>query len=58
MTSSIYQELDFRLMSQLDENNYATFYQYDAEGKLIRVKKETERGVMTLQEVRQNAPKQ
>ncbi|WP_428741888.1 PKD domain-containing protein, partial [Tenacibaculum sp.] len=41
-----------RLMSELDENNYATFYEYDLEGGLVRVKKETEKGVYTIQETR------
>lgn len=41
-----------RLMAELNENNYATFYEYDEEGKLIRIKKETEKGIVTLQESR------
>ncbi len=39
-----------RLMAELDENHFATFYEYDEDGKLVRVKKETERGIMTIQE--------
>jgi|GEM_PF-422037 len=50
----VYHMFDFKYMAQLDENNFATFYEYDAEGKLVRVKKETERGIMTLQENRSN----
>ncbi|MBI3883691.1 MAG: hypothetical protein HY305_05640, partial [Sphingobacteriales bacterium] len=38
--------------SELDENNYASFYEYDDDGTLVRVKKETARGVMTIQETR------
>ncbi len=38
----------------LDENNFATFYEYDDEGKLIRIKKESERGIMTVQENREH----
>jgi hypothetical protein len=41
-----------RLMAEMDENNFATFYEYDDEGILIRVKKETERGIMTIKETR------
>jgi hypothetical protein len=41
-----------RLMAELDENNFAAFYEYDDEGTLIRVKKETERGIMTIKETR------
>lgn len=58
MVSYVYDPVNLRLMAQLDERNYATFYEYDEEGKLIRVKKETERGVMTIQENRDNIKKQ
>lgn len=39
-------------MAEIDENGFATFYEYDDEGLLVRVKKETERGTMTLKESR------
>lgn len=52
MKSYVYDESSLRLMAELDENNYATFYEYDDEGGLIRVKKETERGIMTIKESR------
>lgn len=58
MLSYVYDPVNLRLMAQLDERNYATFYEYDEEGKLVRVKKETERGVMTIQENRDNIRKQ
>ncbi len=57
MKSFVYDEATQRLMAELDENNYATFYEYDQEGGLIRVKKETERGVYTIQETRSNTIK-
>ncbi len=47
-----------RLMAELDENNFATFYEYDDEGILVRVKKETERGIMTIKETRSSYKKQ
>ena len=50
----VYHMFDFKYMAQLDENNFATFYEYDQEGKLVRLKKETELGIMTLQENRNN----
>lgn len=50
--SYVYDARSKRLMSVLDENHYATFYEYDEDGKLIRVKKETERGIVTIQEGR------
>ncbi|WP_422106246.1 hypothetical protein [Winogradskyella sp.] len=52
MKSFVYDNQNYRLMAELDENNYATYYEYDQEGGLVRVKKETERGVMTIQETR------
>ncbi|MEM9836790.1 MAG: hypothetical protein AAF828_09830, partial [Bacteroidota bacterium] len=54
MTGYVYNPETLRLMSQLDENNYATYYEYDDEGKLIRVKRETDRGVMTISEQHNN----
>ncbi|MHC0439215.1 hypothetical protein [Flavobacterium sp. 3-210] len=50
--SFIYDPQTFKLMSELDENNYSTFYEYDNEGGLVRVKKETAKGVKTIQETR------
>jgi hypothetical protein len=57
MKSYVYDPVSLRLWAELDENNYATFYEYDEEGALIRVKKETERGVKTIQESRNNTVK-
>lgn len=57
MKSYVYDPSTQRLTAELDENNYATYYEYDDEGNLIRVKKETERGVMTIQETRINQSK-
>jgi len=54
MKSYSYDFRTLRLMAEMDENNYATFYEYDLEGNLVRIKKETERGIKTLQESRQN----
>jgi len=52
MKSFVYDPDTQRLMAELDENNYATFYEYDKEGGLVRVKKETEKGIYTIQETR------
>lgn len=50
----VYDPNTMRLVAELDERNYAKIYEYDEEGKLIRVKKETEKGIMTIQENREN----
>lgn len=55
--SYVYDPISLKLVAELDENNYATFYEYDQEGTLIRTKKETERGVVTITENRQSNPK-
>jgi alpha-amylase/alpha-mannosidase (GH57 family) len=52
LKSFVYNPSNFFLMAELDENNYATMYEYDDEGTLIRIKKETERGMMTVKENR------
>ncbi|MCW3094076.1 MAG: hypothetical protein JWP81_5145 [Ferruginibacter sp.] len=52
LKSFVYNPINIRLMAELDENNYASFYEYDDDGTLIRVKKETERGVKTIKETR------
>jgi hypothetical protein len=52
MKSFVYHPTTLRLLAELDENNYASFYEYDDEGTLIRVKKETARGIKTISETR------
>jgi hypothetical protein len=52
MKSMVYNPVNLRLMAELDENNYASFYEYDDDGTLVRVKKETERGIQTIKEIR------
>lgn len=57
MITYVYDPLTLRLVAELDERNYAKLYEYDEEGKLIRIKKETEKGIMTIQETRENSSK-
>jgi hypothetical protein len=52
MKSFTYDIYSRRLMAELDENNYATFYEYDDEGILVRIKRETETGIQTVKEAR------
>ncbi len=52
MKSFVYSPSTLKLAAQLDENNFATFYEYDQEGLLVRVKKETDKGIMTVSESR------
>jgi PA14 domain len=52
LKSFVYHSSNLRLMAELDENNYATFYEYDDDGTLTRVKKETINGIKTITETR------
>ncbi|MFN0081896.1 MAG: hypothetical protein ACKVOM_05210 [Ferruginibacter sp.] len=54
----VYHSSNLRLMAELDENNYASFYEYDDDGTLTRVKKETQRGIKTITETRSALYKQ
>ncbi|MNK00316.1 hypothetical protein D3C87_180990 [compost metagenome] len=54
MISYVYDPITLRLVAELDERNYAKIFEYDEEGKLIRVKKETEKGIMTIQQTNEN----
>jgi len=51
--SYVYDLTNYRLKAVLDNNNYATFYNYDEEGNLFLVKKETAEGIKTIQETRE-----
>ena len=57
MTNYVYDDVSLKLLSELDANGYAKFYEYSQEGELIRIKQETERGIMTIQESRSSTPK-
>ncbi|MCW3123053.1 MAG: hypothetical protein JWQ38_2545 [Flavipsychrobacter sp.] len=57
MKSFVYHPFTEKLMATLDENNFATLYEYDQEGNLVRVKKETAKGIMTVSESRGGNPK-
>lgn len=58
MVSYVYDKDRLRLMAVLDNQNYATIYNYDLEGNLTQVKQETERGIMTLKSGRITTKKQ
>jgi hypothetical protein len=57
MKSFVYNPYNLKPAAELDENNYATFYEYDNDGTLIRVKKETKLGIKTIQETRSSLQK-
>lgn len=57
MNSYVYDRTTMKLMAELDANNYATFYVYDEAGNLVKMKKETEKGIKTITEGRKDIPK-
>lgn len=57
MKSMVYDPYSLRLMAELDDRNFATFYEYDEEGTLVRIKKETEKGIYTIKESRSGLKK-
>jgi len=50
MKSYVYDLTDYRLQAILDEENFASFFFYDAEGNLHLTKKETREGIKTINE--------
>jgi hypothetical protein len=57
MKGYVYEDITKRFIAELDENNFATFYEYDEDGTLVRVKKETEKGIFTIKEIRKSLKK-
>lgn len=53
----VYDRETLRLLTSFDDQHFGLYYQYDAEGKLIRKLLETERGMKTVQEAQYNVPK-
>ncbi|MBL7813196.1 MAG: hypothetical protein JNL57_13320, partial [Bacteroidetes bacterium] len=54
MQTYVYDYRNYRLMSTLDDNNFAIYFEYDEEGSLIRKKVETRKGIMTISENKNN----
>lgn len=57
MLSKVYNPGTLELMAELDDRNFATVYQYDADHNLVRINKETEKGVLTTVETRKGLKK-
>jgi hypothetical protein len=56
MTTYVYDPNNQRLITSFDDQHFGMYYQYNAEGKLVRKLIETEKGVKTLQEAQYNTP--
>jgi hypothetical protein len=48
----VYSPDSHRLLATLNENNFATFFSYDEDGSLYLVRRETVRGILSVQEGR------
>jgi len=58
MICYVYDVNTLRLLTSFDDQHFGLFYQYNAEGKLVRKLIETERGIKTVQETQYNTPLQ
>ncbi|MDB5274750.1 MAG: hypothetical protein JWO58_3117 [Chitinophagaceae bacterium] len=56
MTCYVYDRTNFRLLASFDDQHFGLYYQYNAEGKLVRKLVETERGMKTISETQYNTP--
>lgn len=56
-TCFVYDAASLRLLTKFDDQHFGRYYQYDAEGKLIRELVETERGIKPLREAYYHTPK-
>lgn len=57
-TAYVYDVKNYRLITSFDDRHFGLFYQYDAQGKLIRKIAETERGKKTITETLYNTSKE
>ena len=48
MKTYVYDPVTHWLEAELDAQHYATFYNYDLDGNMVQVKKETARGIQTI----------
>lgn len=58
MNTYVYDPATLWLIAELDNWNFATYYDYDEEGQLTQVKKETLNGIVTLSTSRSNVVQQ
>lgn len=56
-TAYVYDPSTLKLLASFDDQHFGLFYQYDAEGRLIRKQVETTRGRRTVQETQYNTPR-
>ncbi|MES2286130.1 MAG: hypothetical protein V4547_10610 [Bacteroidota bacterium] len=52
----VYDSKTLKLLASFDDQHFGMYYQYNAEGKLVRKKIETEKGLKTIQETQYHTP--
>jgi YD repeat-containing protein len=52
----VYDLATLRLIASFDDQNFGLFYQYNAEGKLVRKMVETQNGLKTVTETQYHSP--
>lgn len=52
----VYDTRTLKLLASFDDQHFGMYYQYNAEGKLVRKKIETEKGLKTIQETQYHTP--
>ena len=57
MTTYVYDVKTLKILTSFDDQHFGLYYQYNAEGKLVRQLIETENGMKTIQETQYNIPK-
>ena len=56
MKTYVYDTKTLRLLTSFDDQHFGLYYQYNAEGQLVRKMIETERGMKTITETNYNTP--
>ncbi len=54
MKCMVYDKTTFKVLTEFDDQHFGLFYQYDAQGSLIRKMVETEKGLKTVSETHMN----
>lgn len=58
VSMTVYNTSDFRVLAQFGDQHFATIYEYNSKGQLVRTIIETERGRKTVKEQQMNLPKE
>lgn len=57
MNCFVYDPATYRLLTSFDDQHFGLFYQYNAQGQLVRQMVETEQGLKTVKETQYHTPK-